>query len=245
MNQSNYTTTIYERDIYLGFVHVQNLETAIGQTISKERERNGPFSSLEDFTGRVSIGIEQLIILIRIDAFRFTEKPKKQLLWEAHVLLGKSKGVESGPALFQSGMKRYKLPSLTQSRLEDAYDEIELLGFPVTLSWFDFLQTSFRGDIRVRELKKHLGKKVRMAGHLVTIKYIKTVKNEWMHFASFIDSEGEYFDTVHFPQSIKKYPFRGSGTYLILGKVVEDFGFQSLEVEKMAKLPTVKDPRYD
>ena len=245
VNHSNYTTTIYKRDIYLGFVHVQNLETAIGQTISKERERNGQFSSLEDFIARVSIGIEQLIILIRIDAFRFIEKPKKQLLWEAHVLLGKSKGEESGPALFQTGMKRYKLPSLTQSRLEDAYDEIELLGFPVTLSWFDFLQTSFRGDIRARELKKHIGKKVRMAGHLVTIKYIKTVKNEWMHFASFIDSEGEYFDTVHFPQSIKKYPFRGSGTYLILGKVVEDFDFQSLEVEKMAKLPTVKDPRYD
>lgn len=245
VNQSNYTTTISKKDIYLGFVHVQNLETAIGQIISKERERNGQFSSLEDFTGRVSIGIEQLIILIRIDAFRFTEKPKKQLLWEAHVLLRKSKGAESGPALFQSGVKRYKLPSLIQSRLEDAYDEIELLGFPVTLSWFDFLQTSFRGDIRAEDLKKYVGKKVRMAGHLVTIKYIKTVKNEWMHFASFIDSEGEYFDTVHFPQSIKKYPFRGSGTYLILGKVVEDFDFQSLEVEKMAKLPTVKDPRYD
>ncbi|GAI96918.1 unnamed protein product, partial [marine sediment metagenome] len=164
VNQSNYTTTICKKDIYLGFVHVQNLETAIGQTISKERERNGPFSSLEDFTSRVSIGIEQLIILIRIDAFRFTEKPKKQLLWEAHVLLGKSKGAESGPALFQSGVKRYKLPSLIQSRLEDAYDEIELLGFPVTLSWFDFLQTSFRGDIRAGDLKNSVGKKVKMAG---------------------------------------------------------------------------------
>jgi DNA polymerase-3 subunit alpha len=31
--------------------------------------------------------------------------------------------------------------------------------------------------------------------------------------------------------------------YLILGKVVEEFGFASLEVEKMAKLPVVDDPR--
>ena len=83
-----------------------------------------------------------------------------------------------------------------------------------------------------------------MVGHLVNIKYIKTVKNEWMHFAAFIDSEGEFFDTVHFPQSLKQYSFRGSGSYLILGKVVEEFGFPSLEVEKMAKLPVVPDPRY-
>jgi DNA polymerase-3 subunit alpha len=32
--------------------------------------------------------------------------------------------------------------------------------------------------------------------------------------------------------------------YLILGKVVEEFGFPMIEVEKMAKLPLVKDERY-
>jgi DNA polymerase-3 subunit alpha len=88
------------------------------------------------------------------------------------------------------------------------------------------------------------GKKVKMVGHLVTIKYIKTVKNEWMHFATFIDDTGEFFDTVHFPQTLKRYPFRGSGTYLILGRVIEEFGFPSVEVIKMAKLPVKNDPRY-
>ena len=45
-------------------------------------------------------------------------------------------------------------------------------------------------------------------------------------------------------QSLKNYPFKGSGTYLILGKVVEEFGFPSLEVEKLAKLPVRPDKRY-
>ncbi len=116
--------------------------------------------------------------------------------------------------------------------------------FLLSVSWFDMLETSFRGEIQARDMISHVGKKVRMVGHLVTIKYIKTIKKEWMNFGCFIDPEGDFFDTTHFSQSLKNYPFKGSGTYLILGKVVEEFGFPSLEVEKLAKLPVKPDKRY-
>ncbi|RYE27149.1 MAG: hypothetical protein EOP45_02155 [Sphingobacteriaceae bacterium] len=36
---------------------------------------------------------------------------------------------------------------------------------------------------------------------------------------------------------------RGVGCYLIYGKIVEDFGFCSIEVEKFAKLAIENDPR--
>jgi DNA polymerase-3 subunit alpha len=65
-----------------------------------------------------------------------------------------------------------------------------------------------------------------------------------MNFGCFIDSEGNFFDTTHFSQSLKDYPFRGSGTYIILGKVTEESGFPSLEAEKLAKLPVKSDKRY-
>jgi DNA polymerase-3 subunit alpha len=58
-----------------------------------------------------------------------------------------------------------------------------------------------------------------------------------MHFATFVDYEGNLFDTVHFPDSLKNYPFRGDGIYLMMGKVVDEFGYASLQVEKLAKLP--------
>ena len=93
------------------------------------------------------------------------------------------------------------------------------------------------------DLDNLIGKKIRMVGLLVTIKYVKTVKNEMMHFATFLDQTGEMFDTTHFPDSLKKYPFRGFGVYLILGTVVEEFGYASVEVEKLAKLPFKPDPR--
>ena len=87
------------------------------------------------------------------------------------------------------------------------------------------------------------GKRVQMLGSLVCIKYVSTVHKEIMHFGTFFDCTGIFFDTVHFPPVVKKYPFRGYGTYRLTGKVTEEFGFASLEIEQMEKLPLKKDPR--
>jgi len=62
------------------------------------------------------------------------------------------------------------------------FDEFEFLGFPITISHFDMLETRFRGEIFASDLINNVGKKVRMVGRLVTIKYVKTVKKELMHF---------------------------------------------------------------
>jgi DNA polymerase III alpha subunit len=243
VNKSNYKTTIYGTDIYLGFIHVLSLEEKLGVLIEDERRSEGPFRDISDFVVRLNPGLEQVILLIRTGAFRFTGKKKSELLWEAHMLMNKSKP-EPTRRLFSPPSKNFALPELEHCRLDDAYDEIELLGFPVSMTWFDMLETSFRGEVPANELIRNVGRKVRMVGHLVTIKYIKTVKKEWMNFGCFIDNAGNFFDTTHFPQSLVGYPFRGAGTYLILGKVVQEFGYASVEVEKMAKLPVKPDKRY-
>jgi len=243
VNKSTYKTTIYGTDIYLGFIHVLSIEEKLARSIEEIRNADGPFSDLNDFVERVCPGLEQVVLLIRAGAFRFTGKKKSVLLWEAHMMMNRNKHENIRP-LFSQPVRSFTLPDLVHGSLDDAYDEIELFGFPVTVSWFDMLETSFRGDITARDMIKYVGKKIRMVGHLVTIKYIKTIKREWMNFGCFIDAEGNFFDTTHFSQSLKNYPFKGSGTYLILGKVVEEFGFPSLEVEKLAKLPVRPDKRY-
>jgi DNA polymerase III alpha subunit len=243
VNKSNYKTTIYGTDIYLGFIHTMSLEDNLAMSIEEIRRSEGPFTDLNDFITRVRPGLEQVILLIRAGAFRFTGKTKAVLLWEAHMLMNKSKTEPIRP-LFSPPVRDFSLPKLEQDKLDDAYDEIELFTFPVSLTWFDMLATSFRGDTTARDLEKHVGKKIRMVGHLVTIKYIKTIKREWMNFGCFIDPEDNFFDTTHFPQSLKNYPFKGAGTYLILGKVVAEFGYASIEVEKLAKLPVKPDKRY-
>ncbi len=112
-----------------------------------------------------------------------------------------------------------------------------MLGFSVTIPAFELLQTGFRGKVMARQMLQHLGKKVRMLGNLVTIKYVRTKHKQWMHFGYFLDAEGEFFDVVNFPDSLKRYPYKGQGIYLIYGEITEEFGFPGMTVEKMAKLP--------
>jgi len=243
VNKSNYKTNLYGTDVYLGFIHIMSLEEKLAKSIEEERLNEGDFRDLNDFISRVNPGLEQIVLLIRSGALRFTGKKKAVLLWEAHMMINKSKPEPMKP-LFHSPVTDFTLPELAQDLMSDAYDEIELLGFPVSVTWFDMLETKYRGDVTANELIRFKGRKVRMLGHLVTIKYIKTVKDDWMNFGCFIDPEGNYFDTTHFSQSLKNYPFKGSGTYLILGKVVEEFGIPSVEVEKLAKLPVQRDQRY-
>ncbi|HPQ99675.1 MAG TPA: hypothetical protein PK066_09060, partial [Saprospiraceae bacterium] len=78
----------------------------------------------------------------------------------------------------------------------------------------------------------------------VTRKNVTTVNGKLMNFGTWLDSEGQFFDTTHFPPSLAQYPFQGRGCYRITGKIVEDFDFPSMDVVKMEKLPWVKDERY-
>ncbi|MBK5202384.1 MAG: DNA polymerase III subunit alpha, partial [Prolixibacteraceae bacterium] len=237
INNSCEYTRIAGKTIYIGFIHVEHLEKETIIRIITERNRNGKFLSFNNFMERVQVKKEQLIILIRIGALRFTGEQKTSLLWKSHLYLKKISASPYDPMMFLSPLKKFELPTLEYSRIKDAYDEIELLGFTVSIDLFDMLKTGFRGEIMAKDMHKNVGKKLRMAGHMVTVKYVRTIKNEIMAFGTFIDSSGDFFDTIHFRHSLKDYPFRGEGIYLILGKVTEEFGFPSVETEKMAKLP--------
>ncbi|MFO8000110.1 MAG: DNA polymerase III subunit alpha [Marinilabilia sp.] len=243
VNRGQYATSISGRDIFLGFVHVRDLDQKTAVRIVQERECHGQYGGLEDFLRRTGTTREQLILLIRLGAFRFTGKSKPRLLWEAHLFLAGEKKPDHSPRLFSSGTKSYQLPPFEQQAIEDAYDEIELLGFPVGCTLFDMLKTSFRGELKARDLERHTGRWVRVVGQLVTIKYVRTVNRQMMHFATFLDADGEFFETVHFPQTVSNWPFRGHGVYLIRGQITSEFGHPSLEVEKMAPLPLLPDPR--
>lgn len=245
LNHSGYLTTVMQNTIFIGFVHIENLETKLVNRIIAEREQNGKFKGINDAIERCAIPREQLQILIRCGAFSFTEKTKPCLLWEATMRQNKKekKSIPS-PRLFSPPENDYKLPDFKSLPIEDAFDEIELLGFPVTLSFFDLLKTKFRGEIVAKDMINYVGKSVRMVGELANLKYVWTSKKELMHFGCFIDVNGIFFDTVHFPNSLKQYPFRGHGIYLLKGKIEQEFGHPNMNVEKMAKLPIQPDPRF-
>lgn len=235
VNRSDYLTTLNGRTIFMGFVHLQGLEQGFVERFLSERAARGPFTSLEDFVARVSFKLEQLILLIRGGAFGFTKKNKAELLWQAH--LSKSDGKKEQPeTLFQLENQHFEFPDFKTNALQNAYDEMELYGFPVSMTWFDLLKTNFRGELMACQMLNFVGQRYRMLGKLVTVKNFRTCKGDPMALATFIDATGETFDTVLFPQTLKAWPFQGDGVYLLLGKVTEEFGQATLQVEKMDKL---------
>ncbi len=241
VNNSNYTSTIKGKDIYIGLVHIKNMEYKLTKTICQHREIRGHFSGLEDFMNATGAHLEQVLLLIRVNAFRFTGQPKSVLMWKAYTLFNKKP--QANAMLFIIESKDFRFPTPEVDPIQEAYDELEILGFTVSVSPFDMIKSNFRGEVLGDQMINHVHKKARMVGWLVTTKYVRTVKKEPMHFGCFIDVGGNFFDTVHFPDASKNYPFRGSGVYLLLGTITDEFGHPSLTVEKMAKLPMKPDLR--
>jgi DNA polymerase-3 subunit alpha len=239
INQSDYLTTIYGKQIYIGFIHLKSLETKIAQHIALEREHHGRYRSLNDFMRRIPAGLEQVRLLIRVGAFRFTGKSKQKLLWEALLYYSNTRNhMKNTSELFDTEPNEYPLPALQRNELEDAFDEIELLGFPLC-DPFKLVATNDYGNTNARELLPKLGTVVTILGYVVTTKNTSTLKGELMHFGTFYDRQGEVFDTVHFPDVARKFPFRGRGFYFIQGEVVEDFGIPMIEVISMEKIPLI------
>ncbi len=243
VNTSVSETQIFERDIYLGFGFLYALEANVIKRLLKERKVHGPYQSLDDFIERVPISIEQLSILIKINSFRFTERNKRELLWEAHMKIQKSVLEEPHPMLFKTDRVNYQTPNLSHTLLEDAFDEMELLGYPLCHP-FQLLQKQEPQELRAKDLSQWVHQTVKIKGYLVTVKHTATSKGEGMFFGTFLDEEGNFIDTVHFPPAAKKYRFRGKGIYEITGKVMEEFDCITIEVSKMELLPIVEDPRY-
>lgn len=245
VNHSLYLTNIEGVEVYIGFKHLHQMERQVAHRILTARSQGGAFKDLEDFIQRVEISAEQLEILIRIGAFRFTEKNKYELMWEKNALYNpRQQWTNTLPLFEEKTASQQDLPILAEGADDQTFDEIELIGFPLS-SPFDLLEKPAVYD---SILAQHLALKhasiVHILGYYVCRKEVRTVKGKRMAFGTWIDPAGQFFDTTHFAYALQYAPFKGKGVYKIEGKVVEEFGFYSIEVRKMERLPFRKDQRY-
>ena len=175
----------------------------------RDREINGPYEGLDDILDRIPISMEQIVILIRINALRFTGKDKRTLLWEAHVKWNKESQKDILMAdLFRVKPKEFEIPDLQNSWQEDAFDQMELLGFSIYSPFNLILEeeknkmeklrtealeaqlhththTHTRTPTEVphvlaKDLPKYHGKEVWIMGHYIHAKRTTTSETGWI-----------------------------------------------------------------
>jgi len=239
--ESDATCVLHGKEIILGFGLVKSLEANTIARILKLRQSEG-IRSIAQLMDQAHVSVEQMSLLIRIGACRKFNKPKKDLLWETH-FHGNPDKSEMGPSLFEEPEKNLTLPKFQDDWLESAFDEMELIGFPLC-SPFDLASEELTITEVAAQLPFHLNKKISAVGYLVNVKKTRTSKGELMGFGTFLDKDLQFFDTVHFPNSSSFGNFRGRGIYKITGTVLEEFGAYSIECTELEKIPYKKDPRY-
>lgn len=245
INHSDHANKVEGKTIYLGFGYLKNVEQLTMQRILTERQLFGDYISLDNFMDRIPISLEQLSVLIRINAFRFTEIPKTTLLWKATFKLKvtKTKQIQEQVKLFHSQQQNFEIPQLNNHWLENVYDEIELLGFTVH-DYFSLVTEPFYPHIKAKEMAQFTNQYVLLYGQLVTTRFNKTAQGKLMRLSTFIDKDGNYFDAVHFTYVVNLYPINGTGIYACYGKITNRFDFCSMNVVKSKKMSIAGDPRF-
>ena len=233
VNRSDYLTNIEGNESHVGFIHIKAWRRRWRK--KSLRKENDPAPTC---TCRILLNEPDNHGTIEYTdpygAFRFTGKNKKELLWEANFLQKKNKThVPQHHSLFLEKPKEFTLPALPIYPLDDWYDEVELLGFPVR-DPFEGVDDDPSKYVPAGELKNHVGEIVTVLGYHITQKPVRTVKGETMSFGTFIDSHKDWIDTVHFPQVYHMAPPQ-SGFFRITGKVIEEFKVNSIEVTYIEK----------
>ena len=244
INFGAFECTLIGQRLIIGFNLVAGIEVRLIQQLMQERDRRGVFLGFDDLMRRLIIPLEQLSLMIRIGALRDFPESRKELLWKAHFYhhsLGKKPKL---PELFAVPEKRFKLPELDEQLHEQAFEQMELLGFPLC-NPFDLLAYPLPSHTLAAEMPSKFSAVVEMYGYLVTIKNSKTASGTVMNFGTLIDKNGDTIDTVHFPESVRKYPFFGKGVYFLKGRITEEFGYYCLEVGEMRKIPFKEDVRFE
>lgn len=244
INFGAFECTLIGQRLIIGFNLVAGIEVRLIQQLMQERDRRGLFLGFDDLMRRLVIPLEQLSLMIRIGALRDFPESRKELLWKAHFYhhsLGKKPKL---PELFAVPEKRFKLPELDEQLHEQAFEQMELLGFPLC-NPFDLLAYPLPSHTLAAEMPSKFSAVVEMYGYLVSIKNSKTASGTVMNFGTLIDKNGDTIDTVHFPESVRKYPFFGKGVYFLKGRITEEFGYYCLEVGEMRKIPFKEDVRFE
>ncbi len=221
-----------------GLSQIKELDAGFMELCIEERNK-AQFADFFDFVKRTKPGLPQVRILVRSGALDSLEPrvPRPQMFW-----------LYFHREEFESLFFLPELPAFVGDYPERVKlgDEIATTGIlysshPLTVFSARIRSMLSKGRfppvITSRDMDRSVGKRVTIAGLIVTGKEVATKKNETMIFVSFEDPHS-IFETVFFPAAFRKFGhlLDEVGVYLIVGKVEEEYGAVSIDVEDLSRV---------
>jgi len=241
INKSQIQYTGFKNKIQMGFMEIKDLRKETIEVIVEERNKNGPFESLDEFIKRMKryITWNELRLLIRSGCFNsisngisLNEMILKSIL---SFQTRKKNNIFQEPPHLPHNPKHYELTKIAKI-------EIETFGFPVSIHPIKLYFTKPNPYfIKAKDLKFQIGKEITIIGWWISEKYIHTVHKEEMVFITFEDETG-LFEVVVFPDIYKRYSqilFYTPYPYIIRGKVEEEKGAISVELRHIGIIKKV------
>ncbi len=228
-----------DRSLRIGLMALKGLSAAGLTALTVERQRGGPYRSLDDLRRRAGLAPGDLRVLVQAGACDgiANGKTRPQQMWLV------DSGYDAGASQCALGLEETpasQLPPLTEYDADrQLRDEYTVLGYLASCHPMELYAETIRAihPVPATALGTHVGKLVTCVGMLTTGKPVHTIKDEPMEFVTFDDGAG-LIETVIFPDVYRKVVslLFGTGPYVMRGRVEESYGAVTLTVTALDRL---------
>ncbi len=258
INHSEIVFTGHDDELRIGLMQVKGLSTRTMKALVRERERHGFFVSLGDLLRRVPEAAEdEIAALIRVGAMDCFELSRPELLWK-HKILRRQRRRHRGEktvavsraggvaTLFPehamtAGQDTSIVPRIpdwsVRQRLRFEQEGLDLSASRHPMGMLrSYLDT--RGVLPAREIASHVGRRVQVAGMLVTTKSTVVRRTgQPMKFLS-LEDETDLIEVTLFPEAYRRWGhvLLTRGPYLVTGRVEDDHGSITVTADKVELL---------
>lgn len=227
-----------ENTIRVGFLSVKGLSVSVQERIVRERKR-GAYSGIQDFLNRVRPDESEARALIRCGAMDTIspEANRAAMMWALAEWRKLRQSRRGNGQLFEDENDIPFLPP--ENPVDRCRREYSVLGFlcdrhPMAL-FEDRLESV--NHVKAADLGCHVGRRITVAGWLITGKTVRTKHGERMEFMTFEDETG-LVEVTFFPEACHRFRhlLESHRPYLISGKVESDYGAVIVTAEMMTPL---------
>jgi DNA polymerase-3 subunit alpha/error-prone DNA polymerase len=228
----------------VGWLSVKHLSRRTQKRIMGERQK-GRYHHLENFLQRVQPDEREARALVQAGAFDglHPAASRAALLWRLADWRHQDSKVGGQLELFEkrSAPSPPRLPT-DQARLK-MRQEFHVLGFLCDRHPMELFKNQLRsrGIVKAHAISAFSGRRIQVAGLLITGKVVHTKHGDPMEFLTFEDETGQV-ETTFFPEVYRRFcaMLDHSRPFILRGTVDEDFGVHTLTVAQVT--PVAKPP---